>query len=246
MRTVLYALLLACACGSAARAAGDCPAIPPRTPMPAEATPTELTDPTWRKQVAELDSRLPSLQRESRRLVFIGDSLTASWDPGLFSQFYGSRAPLLLGISGDYTQGVLQRLPNEWGPLRPRLVVLLIGTNNTTWEKSQPEDVALGVAEIVRLIHRRSSGTRVLILGLLPHGREPSDSWRSVNAQVNTLIARCADEQTTFFLDIGRSLLNANGQLSEEISFDSLHLTPIGYAILATAIEPTIHRIMGE
>ncbi|MEJ1978559.1 MAG: GDSL-type esterase/lipase family protein [Acetobacteraceae bacterium] len=135
MRTVLYALLLACALRlggpggpATARRSLRAPRCRPKRP------PTELTDPTWRKQVAELDSRLPSLQRESRRLVFIGDSLTASWDPGLFSQFYGSRAPLLLGISGDYTQGVLQRLPNEWGPLRPRLVVLLIGTNNTWGE----------------------------------------------------------------------------------------------------------------
>jgi lysophospholipase L1-like esterase len=246
MRHVLLGLVCAALCGSAAQAAGTCPAIPPRNPMPVDATPAALTDPGWLKQVAALDAHLPSLERESRQLVFIGDSITAGWDPGLFSQFYGTRSPLLLGIIGDYTQGVLQRLQDEWGPLRPRLVVLLIGTNNTTWTKAPPEDVALGVAEIVRLIHRRSPATRVLIVGILPHGWQPSEPVRAVNAQVNALISRCADGQTTFYADVGRLLLNANGQLSNEVSFDGLHLLPVGYAILATALEPTIHRLMGE
>ena len=213
--------------------------------MPPEAIPTALADPTWQQQVANLNARLPTLQRESRQLVFVGDSITAGWDPGLFSQFWGARAPLLLGIIGDYTQGILQRLPEEWGPLRPRLVVLLIGTNNTTWTKAPPDDVALGVAEDVRLIHRLSPNTRVLILGILPHGREPTDPVRAVNAAVNALISHCADGETTFYMDAGRPLLNANGQLSNEVSFDGLHLTPVGYAILATTIEPVVRQLMG-
>ncbi len=213
--------------------------------MPAEAVPTALADTMWRVQVANLRDQLPSLQRESRQLVFVGDSITAGWDPGLFSQFWGARAPLLLGIIGDYTQGILQRLPEEWGPLRPRLVVLLIGTNNTTWTKAPPDDVALGVAEDVRLIHRLSPASRILILGILPHGREPTDPVRAVNAAVNTLISHCADGSTVFYMDAGGLLVNASGQLSNEISFDGLHLTPVGYAILATTLEPAIRQLMG-
>lgn len=246
MRHLLLGLLCAVLYGATAHAAGDCPALPPRTPMPTDAVPAVLPDPGWQKQIADLAARLPSLQRESRRLVFVGDSITAGWDPGLFGQFYGTRAPLLLGISGDYTQGVLQRLPQEWGQLRPQLVVLLIGTNNTSWTHAPAADVALGVAEDVRLIHRLSPGSRILVLGLLPHGWAPTDPVRAVNTAVNDLIARCADGQMVSYLDVGRLLVNAAGQLSNEISFDSLHLTPIGYAILATAMEPTIRRLMGE
>ena len=242
---VLAALGVLTAAGPAV-AAGDCPALPPRSPMPMEALPGKLAWPEWQKQVTALEGKLPDLQRDSRRLVFIGDSITASWDAGLFSQFYGTRAPLLLGISGDATQGVLERLPREWGPMRPRLVVLLIGTNNTWWGGSNAEDVALGIAEIVRLIHTKSSGTRVLIVGVLPRGATPADPTRAVDARINTLVARCADGQTVFFADIGRNLLDAAGTLSNEVSFDSTHLTPVGYAIMATALEPEIKRIMGE
>ncbi len=236
------ALLLAAA---PAHAQGDCPALPRRTPMPAEAIPTATTFvPGWQTQVDALDAALPSLALPTRQLVFLGDSLTASWDPGVFSLFYGARSPLLLGIAGDTTQGLLSRLPREWGPLRPRVAVLLIGTNNTKYGASRPADVALGIAEIVRLIHARSPQTRVVLLGLLPTGREPTDPLRALDAQVNAQIAACADGRTTFYANPGAYLLNAAGQLPEQVSFDALHLTPVGYAILATALAPTLTSVL--
>ena len=214
--------------------------------MPYAALPSVLPYSEWAPQVAQLDAKLPGLQLATRRLVFIGDSITAGWDPAVFSQYYGARAPLLLGIIGDATPGVLKRLPDEWGPLRPRLVVLLVGTNNTQWLPGSPADVALGIAEIVRLIHARSSGTRILILGILPRGATPAEPLRAVNAQVNALIAQCADGATVFYADPGPALLDAAGGLPHEMSFDTLHLTPLGYATLAAAMEPQIRAIMGE
>ena len=249
MRRRIAALAVAATVAAApgatqAWAAGDCPALPPRSPMPIEAQPVAPAVPYWPGAVAQLDAKLPSLQLSSRQLVFVGDSITAGWEPGIFSQFYGARFPLLLGIGGDFTQGVLTRLPEEWGPMHPRLVVLLIGTNNIG--HAAPEDIALGTAEIVRWIHRRSPDTRVLVVGLLPRGAAASDPVRQTVAQVNQMVARCADGRTTFFADIGRVLLDPAGTLSPQVSFDALHLTMVGYAIMATALEPEIKRIMGD
>ena len=229
-----------------AGAAGTCPAIPPRNPMPAEAVATPNPLPMWQTQVEAIAKRLPQMGRETKRMVFLGDSITASWDPVVFSQAFGTRAPLLLGVGGDTTQGLLARLPGEWGPLRPRLAVLLIGTNNTKWGTGAPADVALGIAEVVRAIHARSSGTRVLVLGVLPTGADPGDPLRAVNAKVNALVARCADGDTTFYLDAGPALLDRTGHLAANVSFDMLHLTPYGYTLLAAALEPDVRRIMGE
>ena len=238
--------LAVCGPGAAWAATGGCPALPPRVPMPAAAIPARLPYSAWQPQVDALDAALPALGRDTRRLVFIGDSITAGWDRAVFNQYYGARAPLLMGIIGDMTQGVLMRLPQEWNGLHPRLAVLLIGTNNTQWAPGPPEDVALGVAEIVRLIHARSSGTRILLLGILPRGATPAEALRAVNARVNALIARCADGETVFYADPGPALLDSAGMLTPELSFDTLHLTPRGYAVLAVALEPTIRAIMGE
>lgn len=239
----LLAALLWLALCVPAWAAGECPALPPRTPMPNEAMPGMQEFGFWQNAVRELDARLPKLQQASRRLVFVGDSITAGWDATLFGQFYGARAPLLLGIGGDGTQGVLARLPQEWGPMHPKLVVLLIGTNNLPY--GSPENIALGIAEILRWIHRQSADTKVLVVGILPRG-SPTDPARGALARVNQLIAQCADGNRVFFTDIGRTLVDANGVLSPAVSGDALHLSQVGYAIMATALEPDIKRIMGE
>ncbi len=76
--------------------------------------------------------------------------------------------------------------------MRPRLVVLLIGTNNIA-AGAAPENVALGAAEIVRWIHARSAGTRVLIVGILPRGGTAAEPLRALATRTNQLVARCAD-----------------------------------------------------
>ncbi|WP_158747634.1 GDSL-type esterase/lipase family protein [Acidisphaera sp. L21] len=245
----MRSLLLAAAAmvvAAPAWAAGDCPAIPRRNPMPSEAVGAPVDVQLWRDQVAALDAKVPSLGLATKQLVFIGDSITAGWDPGIFSQFYGTRSPVLLGVIGDVTQGVLERLPREWSAMRPKVVVLLIGTNNTQWTNSTPENLSLGVAEIVRFIHTKSPSTKVLIVGILPRGAGPWEPLRTVNTKTNELIAKCADNQTTFYIDVGRNLVNASGQLSNEVSFDLLHLTPVGYALYASALEPEIKKLMGD
>lgn len=214
--------------------------------MPADAVAAALSFPEWQTQVDTLKANLSHQDLASRRLVFLGDSLTFNWveHQDIFDRYYGRRAPLNLGVWGDRTEGVLKRLNEEWVGLQPRLVVLLIGTNNTV-NGSAPENVALGIAEIVRLIHTRSPASRVLIVGILPRGLKPSP-LRDANARVNELIGRCADGKTTFTIDVAPVLLNAAGKFTSAVSPDEVHLTSAGYTMLAQALEPTIRKLETE
>ena len=245
-RAFAAGLALCCMGAASAHAAPGCPAIPARSPMPRDAVAENLDIPEWREKSAQISAQLAGKNLSGTDIVFIGDSITQGWDPVLFHNFYGGRTPLNLGLWGDFTQGALWRLSHgQWGNLRPKLAVLLIGTNNTQWN-GRPEDVALGIAELVRFIQSRSPRTKVLLLGILPRGPGPSEPLRAVNARVNTLVARCADDQNTFFLDVGSLFLGPGRVVSEQILFDYLHPTPVGYAILATAIEPLVRRILGD
>jgi beta-glucosidase len=236
------ALLLA----GPALAAPGCPAIPARSPMPREAVPAPLEAPEWRGRVAELDQGLARINRNAAEIVFLGDSITQSWEPTMFGQFFGHRRALNLGVSGDATQGLLWRLQaGQWGTMRPPLAVLMIGTNNAG-NGSRAEDIALGIAEVIRFIHGRSPQTRVLLLGVLPRGADRSDPLRAVNARVNELVARCADGRATIFVDAGPLMVSGDGRLSEHVAFDRLHLTMVGYAILGAAIAPTVRAALGN
>lgn len=240
------ALIAACLTGPAMAAPG-CPAIPPRVPMPAEALPRPVDIPEWRQRTAQLTGQLGTKDMSWAKLVFVGDSITQSWEPTMWSLFWGGRAPLNLGLWGDLTQGMLWRLGNgQWSPsLRPDLVVLLIGTNNAGWG-SRPEDTALGVAEIIRFIQARSPSSKVLLLGLLPRGADGSAPERAVNARVNELIQRCADGTSVVYMDPGRAMVGADGRISNQVLFDFLHPTMVGYAILGAGIEPQVRQMMGR
>ena len=245
MRQILLGLLGA-ALAWPALAAPGCPAIPARNPAPREARAENIDIADWRGRVAQLDQQLQRVNRNAANLVFLGDSLTQGWEPTMFAQFFGHRRTLNLGVSGDFTQGMLWRLQaGQWGTMRPGLVVLMIGTNNAQ-AGGTAEDIALGIAEIIRFIHGRSPGTRILLLGLLPRGADASDPFRQVNQRVNQLIQRCADGRATIYLDVGGLMVSADGRLSEQIAFDRLHLTMVGYAILGAAIAPTVQAVLGN
>jgi beta-glucosidase len=238
--------LLGAALALPALAQSGCPAIPARAPLPREATAENLDIPDWRGRVAQLDQQLARINRNAANLVFLGDSLTQGWEPTMFAQFFGHRRALNLGVAGDFTQGLLWRLQaGQWGSMRPALVVLLIGTNNSA-AGGRAEDIALGIAEVIRFIHARSPQTRVLLLGLLPRGADASDPVRQVNLRVNQLIQRCADGRATIYLDAGALMVSADGRLSDQVAFDRLHLTMVGYAILGAAIAPTVQAVLGN
>lgn len=250
------AALLALAGGAKAQEA--CPHLPPRSPMPRDATPEYLEWPPWREAVTELSRRVLASDPGRARLVFVGDSIFQFWQADIYQQFYAHRAPLNLSIAGDITQGVLWRLSprrpgpgetaggNQWpASLKPKLAVLLLGTNNMVMTREAP-DIALGVAEVARLIRRRSPTTRVLIVGILPRGADSTEPMRQTAARVNELLARCADGRGVFFTNPGPMLLDGQGRLSELMSPDRLHPSWIGYAVLAAALEPEIRRLMAD
>ncbi|MBE9605800.1 GDSL family lipase [Acetobacteraceae bacterium H6797] len=233
--------------GQAALAAEACPGLPLRQPPPREAIPAAFTEPQWVARNNQLEQQMAGANFSRTRLLFLGDSITESWPPNLYQHFYGHRGAFNMGVRSDNTMGMLWRLPRAplGRTLKPQLVVLLLGTNNI-WPGAKPEDVATGIAEVVRQIRRQSPTSRVLLVGVLPRGADASEPARPVIAQVNALLAGCADNSTVFFANPGPMLLDGQGVLSEQMSPDRLHLTWLGYAILGAGLEPDIRRILGE
>lgn len=222
--------------------AAACPALPPRAPMPLAATPAPLDNPLWHDFVA-MAGRAAAADPVRAQVVLLGDSITATWDAAALARHLGRWRVMNLGVPGDYTHGLLWRLDRQWGPaLKPRLAVLLIGTNNAG--VTPPADTALGIAEVIRLVRARSPGTRVLLLGLLPRGEAVADPLRLVNGQVNRLAAACADGRDVVFLDAGVAMTGPDGRLAPGFFTDGLHPSPQGFAALAAAIAPTVERMM--
>jgi len=186
--------------------------------------------------------------RRRARLCFLGDSITQGWRSvggEHWDRFYAPRHALNLGVNGDCTRHVLWRLQHgELDGLPARLLVLLIGTNDAYYPDASATAIAGRVAFLVREVRRRLPRARVLLLGIFPSGSRGS-ARRAKLALVNRELARLHDGRAIHFLDLWPRFLRRNGSLNAGISADALHLTPEGYRIWATAMEPKLRALLG-
>ena len=202
-------------------------------------------DGNWMKRHDSFNARV---KKGNADLLFIGDSITQGWEGNgkqAWQKYYGDRNAVNLGIGGDRTQHVLWRLENgNIDDISPKLAVLMIGTNNSGSNTS--EQIAEGITAIVEKLRQELPKTKVLILGVFPRGPDSNDPRRKVNEGANKLAAKLADGEHVFYLDIGPKFLAEDGTLSREIMPDLLHLSPKGYEIWASSIEPKVQELMGE
>lgn len=106
-------------------------------------------------------------------ILFLGDSITDFWrnrGSNVWNKYYAPRHAANFGISADRTQHVLWRLDNgEADGVKPRVVVLMIGTNNTGKENDHttprntvPETIA-GVQAVVADLRARLPDSKILL-----------------------------------------------------------------------------------
>lgn len=186
------------------------------------------------------------------RVIFLGDSITQAWGSDGKSEWDTRFAPLgavNLGIGGDRTQNILQRIADgALDGLTPKLVVLKIGVNNL-WEEVRQcgaEKVADGVAACVAAIRAKCPNAKILALGILPTQAAPDNPLREIVRAVNARSAAhlpTPDGQVRF-ADIGGVFVEANGTISTEIMPDGCHLSPRGYQVFADVLEPIVHEML--
>lgn len=186
-------------------------------------------------------------------LVFLGDSITAGWEnaPKVWEAHFGPHQPVNFGISGDQTQNVLWRIENgELDGISPRVVVLMIGTNNSGSHTADEITAALG--RIISVTRQKLPETKILLLAILPRGPRImrdgiSDGWEqrmAVIKDVNAALPGLADGKQVYFLDIGSRFIDETGSIPNALMPDQLHLSPGGYQVWAEAMQPTLDSLL--
>jgi lysophospholipase L1-like esterase len=186
---------------------------------------------------------------EKAQIVFIGDSITEDWaEEGkeIWARYYEHRNAVNLGIGGDQTQHVLWRLDNgALSGLKPKVIVVMIGTNNSSNEPTCVSQIADGVTAVVRNLRNKLPETKILLLGILPRDESP-DARRGNILQINQILRNLGDDRSIFWIDFGYKLINSDGTIPAALMPDYGHLSAKGYEMWAEAIEETISRILGD
>jgi beta-glucosidase len=221
------------------------PALAAAQPRPDPTRPeSRLDDAGWTKRHAELKARAA---QGGVDVLFVGDSITQFWnDNEIWRARYEPLKAANFGIAGDTTENALWRVADgELDGLSPKVVVLLLGTNNLGRESATAEEIARGDAAVLAALRAKLPGARILLLGIFPRGEKADDPKRAVIRDANALLARLADGDSVRFLDFGARLLEPDGTLSKDVMPDFLHPALPGYQIWADAMGPVLAELLG-
>ena len=173
----------------------------------------------------------------------MGDSITEGWGQG--PKFFPGKPYLNRGISGQTTPQMLVRFRPDVIALKPRVVVILAGTNDIAGNTGpmtlqMTQDNIQSMAELAR-----ANGIRVVLASALPArdfpwkpGLEPTGKIAALNAWIKSYAARSG----FVYLDYYSAMADDKQGLRAELTYDGIHPNAAGYAVMAPLAEKAIRQ----
>ena len=174
--------------------------------------------------------------KDEGAVVFLGDSITQLWGDALPTAFPGVKIANR-GISGDTTRGVLIRLQEDVLSLKPRAVVLLIGTNDLD-EHATPEIIAGNMKLILTAMKASNPRMPIILCQVFPSAPQLNRSADQIK-KVNALyLAAVKNDSQIIPLDTWALFADEHGDAKPSEFPDLLHPNRLGYAKWAAALDP--------
>lgn len=245
-------VLLACSIFSVAQTPAPSPSDP-CAEIKAQATrdANRLKDWPQLARYREENTKVVPPAKDENRVVFMGDSITDSWDDPKYGGFFPGKPYVDRGISGQTTPQMLIRFRPDVIALKPKVVLILAGTNDIAGNTGPTTLVAIedNLASMAELAH--ANGIRVVFSSLLPisdyeknkEGKQIIRTTQRPPVQIialNDWMKKYAAENGMTYLDYFSAMVDDKGFLKEELSEDGLHPNAKGYAIMAPLAEQAI------
>ena len=196
------------------------------------------------KEFEEANQKLDPPAANEDRVVFMGNSITIGWSnsrPGFFvGKPYVNR-----GISGQTTPQMLIRFRQDVVELKPKVVVILAGTNDIAGNTGPSTltmiaDNIFSMAEIAQ-----ANDIKVVLSSVLPvfdypwkPGLEPADKIIALNQMLKTY----AEEKGHIYLDYFSAMADDRNGLPKKYADDEVHPTVEGYKVM----EPLVEKAIGK
>jgi lysophospholipase L1-like esterase len=198
----------------------------------------------------DANAKLAEPSKNEVRVVFMGDSITDSWDDEKYGGFFPGKPYVDRGISGQTTPQMLIRFRADVIALHPKVVVILAGTNDLAGNTGPMaleaiEDNLTSMAELAK-----SNSIRVVFASILPVSdyeqrdgkpivqtvRRPPEKIKALNDWMRTYVSK----NKLTYLDYYSAMMDEKGFLKDELSEDGLHPNAKGYAVMAPLAEMAI------
>lgn len=176
-------------------------------------------------------------------IVFFGDSLTDFFP---IQDFFPGTTIYNRGIAGDKTVDLLRRIDNVIA-IKPRKIILQIGTNDLG-KRAKPKTVIANINRIIDELQAGIPGVEIVVISLYPisHHRiwlspiiAGLRSNKCINEVNRELEALCSQRQIPY-LDLHSKLVDHKGRIHRDYTLEGLHISGLGYGVIADAIRPYI------
>lgn len=183
-------------------------------------------------------------QKDQNAVVFVGDSLTGNWKGDLMAKCFPGLKVANRGIGGDVSRGVLFRLQEDVLDLKPRAMVLLIGTNDLS-AHGDPAIVEQNITAILAKARESNPSLPIVLCQLPPRDSAEAPMVPGAFADLNARIAKLgAGKEHLLVLDLFTPLATPEGKpIAECFQKDHLHLADPGYRKWADALLPDLEKL---
>lgn len=196
----------------------------------------------------EANTKLAPPAKDENRVVFMGDSITDFWK---LNEFFPSQPFVNRGISGQTTPQMLLRFRPDVIALKPKVVVILAGTNDIggITGATTLEAITGNLTSMVELAH--ANGINVVLASVLPvsdynKNKAGEAIVRTVQrppAQIlalNEWLKKYAADNNLVYLDYYSATVDDKGFLKAELADDGLHPNAKGYEVMKPLAENAV------
>lgn len=185
--------------------------------------------------------------------VFMGDSITDLWQQPRFGGFFPGKSYVDRGISAQTTPQMLIRFRPDVIALKPKVVVILAGTNDIAGNTGTMtnEDIQNNLASMAELA--KANSIRVVLASITPvsayhaaPNAPPQTTRRPVDRiqAINTWMKAYAAANKHVYLDYYSAMIDSTGMLKSELSEDDLHPNATGYTVMAPLADAAIAQAL--
>jgi lysophospholipase L1-like esterase len=189
---------------------------------------------------------LPGEKEE--RVVFMGNSITDGWIR-ISPEFFEGKSYIDRGISGQTTPQMLVRFRADVINLKPKVVLILGGTNDIAGNTGPStlemiEDNLISMAQLAK-----ANGIKVILSSVLPvydypwkPGLEPAEKIVTLNQRIKEF----AEKNGCYYLDYYSSVVDERKGMKAEYSKDGVHPNKEGYKVMEALAEAALNKVLGR